>query len=163
MESQKNSTNKTIHKCLTESLSMLKLYALSLTGDPERAADLLQETSVKVLCNARSYVYNGNFNGWVATIMYNIFANERLRSSRCVSVSDGAIFDGKYSDSYVSLHEIIRVINSLPIEYSLPFSMYADGYKYHEISDALDIPIGTIKSRIHTARIRLQRMLRDYV
>ena len=80
-----------------------------------------------------------------------------------MSVSDGAIFDGKYSDSYVGSHEIMRVINSLPIDYSLPFSMYADGYKYHEISETLDIPIGTVKSRIHTARTRLQLMLRDYV
>ena len=163
MESQESSTDETIRKYLTDSLSMLRLYALSLTGDPGRASDLLQETSVKVLCNAGSFVYNGNFNGWVATIMYNIFINERIRSSRSVSVSDGAIFDGKYSDSYVSSHEIMRVINSLPIDYSLPFSMYADGYKYHEISAALDIPIGTVKSRIHTARVKLQLMLRDYV
>ena len=163
MESQENSTDETIRKCLTDSLSMLRLYALSLTGDSGRAADLLQETSVKVLCNAGSFVYNGNFNGWVATIMYNIFINERIRSSRSVSVCDGAIFDGKYSDSYVGSHEILRVINSLPIEYCLPFSMYAEGYKYHEISAALDIPIGTVKSRIHTARVKLQLILRDYI
>ena len=73
MESQESSTDETIRKCLTDSLSMLRLYALSLTGDSGRAADLLQETSVKVLCNSGSFVYNGNFNGWVATIMYNIF------------------------------------------------------------------------------------------
>ena len=163
MESQENSTDETIRKCLTDSLSMLRLYALSLTGDSGRAADLLQETSVKVLCNAGSFVYNGNFKGWATTIMYNIFLNERLRFSRSTSVADDSFFDGEYFDCYIGAREILRVINSLPSEYRLVFLMYADGYKYHEIAEELYIPIGTVKSRIHTARIRLQLLLKDYI
>jgi RNA polymerase sigma-70 factor (ECF subfamily) len=41
--------------------------------------------------------------------------------------------------------------------------MFVDGYKYEEIAEELCIPLGTVKSRIHTARIRLQQMLKDYV
>ena len=163
MDTHDSSTDETLDKRLTDNLSLLRIYAFKLTGDACRADDLLQETTVKVLCNSDRYAVNINFRGWVMTVMYNLFVNERIRSSRSVSVSDGAIFDGKYSDSYVSSHEIMRVINSLPIDYSLPFSMYADGYKYHEIAARLNIPIGTVKSRIHTARTRLQLMLRDYV
>ncbi|MBE6302984.1 MAG: RNA polymerase sigma factor [Bacteroidales bacterium] len=163
MNSQHTPNDETIGEKLIAILPLLKTYAFSLTGDIGRAADLLQDTSVKVLCNFDSFVYNGNFKGWAATIMYNIFLNERVRSARSVSIADGAIFDGEYRDCYIDAHEIICAINSLPIEYCLPFSMYADGYKYHEIAEGLNVPIGTVKSRIHTARTKLQELLKDYV
>ena len=95
--------------------------------------------------------------------MYNSFVNEQLRAARSVAVLDDTFFDGEYYDCSVGLHEIISAINSLPIEYCLPFSMYSDGYKYNEIAEKLNILIGTMKSRIHTARTRLQYMLKDYV
>ena len=52
---------------LTDTLPILKLYAFALTGDAARAADLLQETSVKVLCSFASYTININFKGWATT------------------------------------------------------------------------------------------------
>jgi RNA polymerase sigma-70 factor (ECF subfamily) len=163
MEMQDNFTDETIHKRLADNLSLLKIYAFKLTGDKCRADDLLQETIVKVLYNAAAFVYNGNFKGWATTIMYNIFLNERLRFSRSTSLADDSFFDGEYFDCYIGAREILRVINSLPSEYRLVFLMYADGYKYHEIAEELYIPIGTVKSRIHTARIRLQLLLKDYI
>ncbi|MBR2301541.1 MAG: RNA polymerase sigma factor, partial [Bacteroidaceae bacterium] len=82
METQDNLSDETIAKRLMDNLSRLKIYAIKLTGDECRADDLLQETSVKVLLNSASYTVNINFNGWAATIMYNLFVNERLRSGR---------------------------------------------------------------------------------
>lgn len=163
METQDNLSDETIAKRLMDNLSRLKIYAIKLTGDECRADDLLQETSVKVLLNAASYTVNINFNGWAATIMYNLFVNERLRSGRCVAVADDTFFEGECRDCVVGSHEIMLAINSLPSEYCKVFSLYAAGYKYHEIAEQLNIPIGTVKSRIHSARARLQLMLKDYV
>ena len=163
METPDSPTDETIEKYLTDNLTMLKIYAFKLTGDATLAAELLQETTVRVLCNADSYTMNINFKGWVTTIMYNLFLNECKRSSRLITLANETIFDTAYLDCYVDTHEIIFAIKSLPVEYSRVFLLYSDGYKYHEIAARLNIPIGTGKSRIHTARTRLQLLLKDYV
>ena len=163
METQETPSDETISQRLTANLQQLKVYAFKLTGDECRADDLLQETSVRVLSNAARYTVNINFNGWAATIMYNLFVNERLRSGRSMSVADEQFFDGEYRDSIVGAGEILLAINSLPDDYAKVVSLYADGYKYHEIAERLNIPLGTVKSRIHSARLRLQHLLRDYI
>ena len=163
METEDSPSDETISQRLTANLQQLMVYAFKLTGDECRADDLLQETSVKALSNAARYTINRNFNGWAATIMYNRFVNERLRSGRSMSGADEQFFNGEYRDSIVSADEILLAINSLPDDYAKAFSLYSDGYKYHEIAEHLNIPLGTVKSRIHSARLCLQRLLRDYV
>ena len=162
MESHKVPDGAAMEEILTDTLPILKIYALTLTGDAVRAADLLQETSVKVLCSFASYTININFKGWATTIMHNIFVNECKRAARSVSVSDDMFFDGECHCSDVDAAEIMAAISALPCEHCKVFTMYADGYKYEEIAEEMGIPLGTVKSRIHTARIRLQRMLKDY-
>lgn len=163
MDSQEISSDETIAKKLTENLHILKIYAYKLTGDAECAADLLQETSVKVLSNGKSFIYNSNFKGWASTIMHNVYVNERIRSARCMNVADDAFLDGEYRDCHVYAQEIAQAIGVLPYEHRTVFVMYVDGYKYNEIADELNIPLGTVKSRIHIARIRLQELLKDYM
>jgi len=65
--------------------------------------------------------------------------------------------ESKYSE-----REILKKINLLQDEYKIPFTMYFDGYKYKEIADYLDLPIGTVKSRIFLARRQLMTMLKGY-
>lgn len=164
METQETfAAEETIGKRLIDNIQQLKLYAFRLTGDAEHADDLLQETSVKVLCNVGNFVYNSNLGGWAATIMHNIYVNECTRSACCVAVADDAFLDGEYYDCHVDTEEITRVMETLPIEHRIVFRMFADGYKYAEISEKLNIPLGTVKSRIHTARTRLQELLRGYM
>ena len=150
-----------IEKKLLEALPYLKLYALTLTGNIHNADDLLQDTSVKILCNVNSYSIDNNFRGWTATIMHNIYINESKRSLRCTSVSDDVLFDVACDDCLVSVRDIVRSVRSLPREQRKPFTLYVLGYGYREIADKLSIPIATVKSRIHFARQRLQKMLGD--
>jgi RNA polymerase sigma-70 factor (ECF subfamily) len=65
-------------------------------------------------------------------------------------------------DGSVSVIEITAVINSFSDEYRIPFSMHVEGYKYAEIADEMQLPLGTVKSRIFFARQRLQKMLYGY-
>ena len=67
MESHNAHDNDALKEKLTDTLPILKIYALTLTGDAERAADLVQETSMKVLCSFASYTLNINFKGWATT------------------------------------------------------------------------------------------------
>ena len=61
-----------------------------------------------------------------------------------------------------TVREILTCISSFNDEYRIPFSLHISGYKYHEIAEKMDLPIGTVKSRIFFARQRLQKILKDY-
>ena len=61
------------------------------------------------------------------------------------------------------LKEMHRVVNALPKEYKIPFSMHVSGFKYREIAEKLGLPLGTVKSRIFFTRQRLQQELKDFV
>ena len=129
-------------------------FAMSLTLNKEDAEDLMQETNLKVLDNHDKYVDNTNFKGWVFTIMRNIFINNYRRAARSKTLIDTT------DDLYVK--EISSVINSFSEEYRVPFSMFVAGYKYEEIADKMNIPLGTVKSRIFFARKRLKNILNDF-
>ena len=59
--------------------------------------------------------------------------------------------------------ELYRVLNSLPDNYRIPFSMFVSGFKYREIADKLSLPLGTVKSRIFFTRRSLQEELKDFL
>lgn len=148
-------------------------FALSLTADTTKAEDLLQDTSLKVLNNKKMYRENTNFKGWVFTVMRNLFINDYHRTVRTRDIFDAnadITYLGAHSDSEglstpdraLSLTEINQAINDLEDEYRSPFSMYLEGYKYKEIAQTMDLPIGTVKSRIYFARKKLQESLHEY-
>lgn len=71
------------------------------------------------------------------------------------------IEDDSMQGSY-DLKEMRRIVNALPKEYRVPFAMYVSGFKYREIADKLNLPLGTVKSRIYFTRQRLQEDLKDF-
>jgi RNA polymerase sigma-70 factor (ECF subfamily) len=152
--------------------SELHRFAMKLTADKEEADDLLQETSLKALDNEDKYTPDTNFKGWMYTIMRNIFINNYRKTVRDQTFVDqtenlyhlnlpqDSGFDS--TEGNYDLKEIRRIVNSLPKEYRVPFSMYISGFKYREIADRLGLPIGTVKSRTYFTRQRLQRDLKDF-
>ena len=152
--------------------SELHRFAMKLTADKEEADDLLQETSLKALDNEDKYTPDTNFKGWMYTIMRNIFINnyrKTVRDQTFVDQTENLYHLNLPQDSgfestegNYDLKEIRRIVNSLPKEYRVPFSMYISGFKYREIADRLGLPIGTVKSRIYFTRQRLQRDLKDF-
>lgn len=65
-------------------------------------------------------------------------------------------------DSNYSVQEITKTIEELEDEYRKPFTMFLEGYKYKEIAEELDLPIGTVKSRIFFSRKKLEQSLHGY-
>lgn len=147
-------------------------FALKLTANREEANDLLQETSLKALDNEDKYAPDTNFKGWMYTIMRNIFINNYrkvVREQTYVDQTDNLYHLNLPQDSgfdstegAYDLKEMRRVVNALPSEYRVPFSMHVAGFKYREIADKLDLPLGTVKSRIFFTRQRLQDELKDF-
>ena len=147
-------------------------FAYKLTTDREEANDLLQETSLKALDNEEKYIPDTNFKGWMYTIMRNIFINNYrkvLREQTFVDHTDNLYHlnlpqesGSTHTESAYDLKEMHRVVNALPKEYKIPFSMHVSGFKYREIAEQLDLPLGTVKSRIFFTRQKLQHDLRDF-
>lgn len=148
-------------------------FAYNLTSDREEANDLLQETSLKTLDNEDKYEPDTNFKGWMYTIMRNIFINnyrkivreqtfvdqtENLYHLSLPQDSGFASTEGAYD-----LKEMHRIVNSLPRDYKVPFSMHVSGFKYREIAERLGLPLGTVKSRIFFTRQKLQEELKDFI
>lgn len=148
-------------------------FAFKLTADREEANDLLQETSLKALDNEDKYTPETNFKGWIYTIMRNIFINNYRRVVReqtfvdqtenLYHLSTPRDEAQDYTESAYDLKEMRRIVNSLPREYKVPFSMHVAGFKYREIAEKLGLPIGTVKSRIFFTRQKLQHELKNFV
>lgn len=159
-------------KELIEVQDELLRFAYKLTADREEANDLLQETSLKALDNEDKYTPETNFKGWIYTIMRNIFINNYrkvVRDQTFIDTTENLYHLNQPRDlAYESteraydLKEMHRVVNSLPREYRIPFSMHVSGFKYREIADKLGLPLGTVKSRIFFTRQKLQKELKDF-
>lgn len=149
----------------------LLYFALKLTANDEDARDLLQETTLKALTYSGQFAANTNFKAWVFTIMKNTFINNYRRNQKTRNTFDGSEEALKLSsrrnyapetpETAHNVAEMNHYIDLLEDEFRVPFRMHTDGYKYKEIAEYLQLPIGTVKSRIFFTRKKLQEMLRD--
>lgn len=151
----------------------LKYFALSLTGSRETAEDLVQETLVKALTNKKKFEEGTNLKSWVFTILKNTFINEYHRTKRIqfenaqpAEETGGSLLQLSVADNNadlgVHMGEIKTAISAIPEEQRIPFEMVNAGYKYQEISEHLNVPLGTVKSRIFLCRRMLMENLKDF-
>ncbi|TND09797.1 MAG: sigma-70 family RNA polymerase sigma factor [Bacteroidetes bacterium] len=150
----------------------LKNFALSLTANNDDAQDLLQETYLKALVNKDKFAESTNLKAWLYMIMKNTFINTYRRAVKTREIlaktkdySSPALaknYQKNTAESEMHQKEINSAINGLEKDYQVPFKRFFDGFKYKEIAEELDLPIGTVKSRIFIARKKLMSSLKDY-
>ena len=153
-------------------IASLKPYAINLTKNMDDAHDLLQETVYMALTNHEKYIEGTNLKAWLFTIMKNIFINNYRRAAKrntLIDTTDNLYFINMPSinmahtgSGNLMLEDINHAIDSLSDEYRVPFMMHFEGFKYHEIAEDLDLPLGTVKSRIFFARKELKNQLDAY-
>lgn len=157
---------------VSEHAPKLKTYALHFTRDEQDADDLVQDTVLKAMTYHEKFQQGTNLNGWLYTIMKNTFINNYRRVSKLSNVvtksdditSANLVYSStanKGEERFIR-DDIKDALNKLSEEYYVPFTMYFEGYKYQEIADQLQIPIGTVKTRIHVARKLLKKSLKTY-
>jgi RNA polymerase sigma factor (sigma-70 family) len=152
--------------------SALKPFALKLTRDMDDANDLLQDTMVKAFTNKDKFAEGTNLKAWLYTIMKNTFITNYQRMVRRGTFVDttenmhylnsGSILVENEAFGDFTMADIYQAIDDLDEVYKNPFMMHYKGFKYHEIAEKLDIPIGTVKNRIHIARKLLKDDLHVY-
>lgn len=146
----------------------LRAFSLKLTGDSNDAEDLYQDTVYRIISNIEKYSTGTNFKAWAITIMRNIFINNYRKKVRRNLIIDQTpnnyyINSGEKSvtnegEINLNFKELMEMVDQLPESFREPFLMAYKGFKYDEIAEELDSPLGTIKSRIFFARKKLQSM-----
>jgi RNA polymerase sigma-70 factor (ECF subfamily) len=150
--------------------------ALRLTGNPSDAHDLVQETMLKAYRSWHQYQQGTNAKGWLLTILRHAFINEYRRRTRrpetvnLDAIEPFAVFDelqdedpqARFFDQIVD-DEVLRAIDALPEQFREAVVLSdVEGMSYEEVARILDVPIGTVKSRLFRARRLLQAKLYEY-
>ncbi len=155
---------------LQEAISTLRPFAARLTKGGDETDDLIQDTMLKAFSNRERFSEGTNLKAWLYTIMKNTFITNyqrMLRRNTIVDTTDNLFFMNLNAErstqndalSVFMSEDINKALYKVEEIYRTPFVMYFRGFKYHEISERLKIPIGTVKNRIHIAR----KELKDYL
>lgn len=158
-------------------------FAIRLTGDADRASDLTQDTFLRAFQNWDRYTPGTKAKSWLFTICRNLFLRHRERTQRhdeiIAAVADedprnisreSTVFlavegrdpEGAFWRDVVD-EEVLRAIDDLPIEFRQAVVLSdLEDLSYAEIAAVLDVPIGTVKSRLFRGRRILQSQLYEY-
>lgn len=149
----------------------LNAFAYNLTKNTEDAKDLYQETAFRVITNRDKFKPETNFKAWTFTIMKNIFINnyrKKVKTNTIIDSTDNLYFLNSGSSSIdndanknLLMQELQAMIDSLEENIRVPFVMHYEGFKYQEIADIFELPLGTVKSRIFFARKALKEMIKE--
>jgi RNA polymerase sigma-70 factor (ECF subfamily) len=157
---------------LLAAIPRLRRYARVLTGDVNRADDLVQETLARAWEKRRLWAAGSDLRAWLFTIMHNVFVNQRALARReklQVSLDDG----GEGNEAWqipvratqytrVELIELMQHVGRLPTDQREVLLLAAvEELRYEEIATVLGIPIGTVMSRLSRAREKLRNAFAD--
>ena len=158
-------------------------FAVRLSGSPDQAQDLVQDTFVRAFKAWDQYTPGTQCKSWLFTICRNVYLRQWERGQRHDQIvaertrpeSPGSDevnplwseVDGIDPEADFFKHlvddEVLRAIEGLPEEFKMPLVLSdVEGLSYQEISDLMDIPVGTVKSRLFRGRRQLQKTLYDY-
>lgn len=150
----------------------LKMLAMQLTRNTDDAKDLVQDTMLKALRYKDKFNEGSNLKAWLFTILRNSFINQYRRMAKrntFIDTTDNTYYlDLPYhkTENQAELkfirQDLETAIKSLPTELRVTFLLNTEGFKYHEIAEELNIPIGTVKTRIFVARRLLRQKLHVY-
>lgn len=159
-------------------LDAVYAFAKRLTNDANRAEDLAQETFMKAWRSLDSYTAGTNAKAWLFRICKHLFINQyrsAARKPREVDLEDHVVFHGEddaVSTNYQGLQEelgdlqlgdeILAALESLSPSFREVLVYDLDDFSYEEIATLINVPIGTVRSRLHRARNQMAEKLRDY-
>ena len=147
---------------LREHLRRLWRYGLVLSGSRDAADDLVQATCLRALERAHQFRPGTHLDRWLMTILHSIWLND-IRAARyrqgqgLVDAEAALVFDGAENmETNISASQVLTHVQSLPeAQRETVFLVYVEGFSYREAAELLEIPIGTVMSRLAGARAKL--------
>jgi RNA polymerase sigma-70 factor (ECF subfamily) len=158
------SIDPTVRDAVLAAVPSLRAFAISLSGNVDRADDLVQETMLRALANIHSFQPGTNMSAWLFTILRNLFRSEYRKRRREVEDADGSYADSLKSQpeqhGHVEFGEFKTALARLPPDQREALVLVgASGFSYEEAAEICDCAVGTIKSRVNRARSRLADLL----
>lgn len=149
---------------LLAAIPKLRAFAVSLCGRHDQADDLVQETLVKAWANMASFQPGTNMVAWLFTILRNALYTEYRKHRREVQDSEGVhaakLVTAPSQDGHIHFQEFRNVLLSLPVDQREALILVgASGMSYIEAAEICGCPVGTMKSRVNRARVRLAELL----
>lgn len=164
MASQEDQNQRDFKREMLAALPNLRAFAISLIRSRDRADDLVQDTVMKAWAKQESYQPGTNMRAWLVTILRNEFYSQIRKSGREVQDTDG-VYTSRLSvppeqNGSVDLQDFRAALAQLPDDQREAILLIgASGFAYEEAAEICGCPVGTIKSRVSRARIRLQELL----
>lgn len=157
-------------------LDSLYRVALRLAGNAADAEDLVQEAMLRAYRSWDRFTLGTNAKGWLLTILRHLFINEYRRKRRhpesvdLDTIEPFALLDERQEEDPQSAFfdrivddEVLRAVDQLPEAFREAVMLSdVEGLSYEEIAKVLEVPVGTVKSRLYRGRHMLQAKLHDY-
>ena len=153
-----------LREAMLAAVPSLRAFAISLSGNIDRADDLVQETLLRAIANINSFQPGTNMSAWMFTILRNLFRSEYRKRRREVEDTDGSYAESLKSqpeqNSRLEFQEFRAALAKLPPDQREALILVgASGFSYEEAAAICDCAVGTIKSRVNRARTRLADLL----
>ena len=150
---------------LNACLPALRRFAFVLTRNEDRAADLVQDCVER--CLRKQHLFDGrNLRSWMFTVCRRLFLNQvRTESARgaMLEIDDAppsALATRAVQEDHMHYQDIVASFRTLKMDDKIVLSLIAiEGLKYEEAAELLDVPVGTVRSRLSRARARLRELL----
>ena len=153
-----------VREAMLAAVPSLRAFAISLSGNVDRADDLVQETLLRAMANIDSFQPGTNLSAWLFTILRNLFRSEYRKRRREVEDADGSYAESlkSYPEQHgrIEFEEFRTALLKLPPDQREALILVgASGFSYEETAAICDCAVGTIKSRVNRARKRLAELL----
>lgn len=151
-----------------DELPHLWRFAMRLCGSHDNAAELVQKTILRALEKRQQFAEQSNLRSWLFSILHSVWKNELRaqairKNTHFGSVNPDEVHAQQAPEStHHLLSQVMEQVNKLPeAQRTVMLLICVDGYSYQESSDILDVPIGTIMSRLARARLTIGRIFND--
>src|SRR6267142_426397 len=146
------------------SVPSLRAFAISLSGNGDRADDLVQETLLRALANIDSFQPGSNLPAWLFTILRNLFRSDYRKRRREVEDADGSyaktLKTQPAQNAHLEFEEFRAALEKLPQDQREALILVgASGFSYEDAAAICGCAVGTIKSRVNRARSKLSALL----
>jgi RNA polymerase sigma-70 factor, ECF subfamily len=153
-----------VRDAMLAAVPSLRAFAISLSGNVDRADDLVQETLLRAITNINSFHPGTNMSAWLITILRNLFRSAYRKRRREIEDADGSYAESLKSHpnqhSRVELEEFRVALAKLPsAQCEALLLVGAAGFSYDEAAAICESAAGTVKSRVNRARARLSKLL----
>jgi RNA polymerase sigma-70 factor (ECF subfamily) len=152
---------------MAREIPRLRRYALTLADDPQAADDLVQDCLERAIRKRHQWKRHGSIRYWLYRILYHVFINQtsqrnRTRQQLDIDEVSFRLSEAPRQEDHVMCSDIAVAMRMLPADQRAAITLVAvEGMSYDEAAAILDVPIGTVRSRLARGREKLRYVYRD--